>query len=103
MRRFISLALLLGFAFAPAAWSDPPAKNAGKAVYTFHFDRLPFWEALDKVCDAAGLILPQGYWGGDQLHLQPSDSYVPFSSYNGPFKMVATGFYYHRQNNFAHL
>jgi hypothetical protein len=86
-----------------AAVPAPPRAEKGKTVFTFHFDNLPFWEALDKVCDAAGLILPQGYWGDDQLHLQPSDSYVPFSCYSGPFKVVATGFNYYRNNNFAQL
>jgi hypothetical protein len=89
-----------GMGAVPAAGARA---EKGKTVFSFHLDKLSFWEALDKVCDAAGLILPQGYWGDDQLHLQPSDSYVPFHCYSGPFKVVATGFNYYRNNNFAQL
>jgi hypothetical protein len=72
-----------------------------KTVYSFHFDKLPFWLALDKICDASGMTLQQNYYGDDALRLYRQDAYVPFCFYTGPFKVVATGFNYSRNNNFA--
>lgn len=83
--------------------SEAGGPNGGRLLYTFHFDKLPFWEALDKVCEASGIILQNGYFGDDALHLYAADSYVPFGCYQGPFKVVATGFYYNRNNNFGQL
>jgi hypothetical protein len=90
-----------GYKLAP--WEGQPNAAGGKAVYTFHFDKLPFWEALDKVCEASGMVLQQNYWGDDSLHFILQDSYVPFNYYLGPFKVMATGFAYNRTNNFGQL
>jgi hypothetical protein len=86
-----------------ATWPDGAANDErGKLLYTFHFDRLPFWEALDRVCEASGIVLQQN-WGDEQLRLFFQDSYVPFTFYDGPFKVVATGFNYSRNNSFGQL
>jgi len=90
-----------GYKIAPFDGQINPATD--KAVYTFHFDKLPFWEALDRVCEASGMALQQNYWGDDSLHLLSQDSYVPFNSYIGPFKVMATGFFYNRNNNFGQV
>jgi len=74
-----------------------------KVVYTIHFDKLPFWQALDKVCEATGMTLQQGYWGDDAMRVYRQEAYVPFGCYNGPFKITATGFNYGRNNNFGQL
>ena len=74
-----------------------------KAVYTFNFDKLSFWEAMDKISEATGLLLQHGYWGDDNLRLSMQDSYVPFNHNNGAFKVMATGFSYNRSNNFGQL
>jgi hypothetical protein len=73
-----------------------------KVVYTFHFDELPFWQALDRVCESTGLVLEQHY-GEEGLRLSHQESYTPFVCYEGPFKVVATGFSYYRNNNFGQL
>ncbi len=47
-------------------WEEPVANAPReKVVYTFHFEKLPFWEAMDKIADATGMILQQygGGWG----------------------------------------
>jgi hypothetical protein len=80
-----------------------PGSSQDKLVYTFHFDKIPFWQAFDQISDASGLALQQGYWGDDALRVFHQDMYVPFASYNGPFKVVATGFNYNRTNNFGQL
>jgi hypothetical protein len=74
-----------------------------KTLYTFHFDKLTFWEAIDKVCDASGMVLNQWWGGDDAMHFWPSDSYVPYNVTHGPFKVMATGFNYNRNNNFGQL
>ncbi len=87
-----------------------------RTLYTFHFDKVPFWEAIDKICDATGMMMfpnfnnPWGGWGGwwggwgdDTMRLWPADSYVPFNYCKGPFKVMVTGFNYTRNNNFAQL
>src|SRR5262249_50557895 len=83
---------------------DYPGGERDKMVYSFHFDKLPFWQAMDQVCEAGGYVLQQSYYGDDSLRLfhQP-DSYVPFVAYDGPFKVIATGFNYNRSNQFAQL
>jgi hypothetical protein len=84
-------------------WPDGAVNDErSKLLYTFHFDHMPFWEALDKVAEASGLVLQQN-WGDDHLRLFFQDSYVPFTYYDGPFKVVATGFNYSRNNSFAQL
>jgi hypothetical protein len=72
----------------------------GKKTYTFHFDKVPFWTALDQVCEASGLLLQQQAQD-DTLRLSFQDSYVPFVSYDGSFKVTATGFSYNRNTNFG--
>jgi hypothetical protein len=63
---------------------------------------VPFWEAMDRISVAGGLVLMQGY--GDQtIRLQAQDSYVPFISYDGPFRLVANGFQRNRSIEFGIL
>jgi len=92
-----------GYKFAD--WPENPAAGPrDKLVDTFHFDKLPFWEAFDKISEASGLTLQQqGYWPDDALHVYQQDAYVPFACYNGPFKVIATGFNYNRSNNFGQV
>jgi hypothetical protein len=72
--------------------------------YTFKFDRLPFWEAVDQVCHASGLVHQSGY-GDDAVHLQSptTDSYVPYICYDGAFRLVAHGFQQNRSIDFSTL
>ena len=58
---------------------------------SFDFADVPFWEAIDRVCDAAGLTIGEQ---GDEAALVASftDQYSPHVSYDGPFKVVATNF-----------
>ncbi|MFN4261711.1 MAG: HEAT repeat domain-containing protein [Gemmataceae bacterium] len=68
-------------------------------VYDFEFDNQPFWEVLDSICDQTGLVLQQG--GNDAFYLYTQDYRVPYVCHNGPFRLVASGFYYNRNINFA--
>ena len=70
--------------------------------YSFKFDRTPFWEAVDQVCHASGLVYQAGY-GDDAVHLQAVESYVPYISYDGAFRLVANGFQQNRSIDFSTL
>jgi hypothetical protein len=69
-----------------------------KHVYTFQFDQLSFWEAMDKVCDAGALTFQN--INNDVMQYAQQDSYAPFVSRSGPFRLVATGFNYSRTVDF---
>jgi hypothetical protein len=85
---------------------DSANTGAGQTLYTFHLDKLTFWEAMDKICEATGMVLlPYYYWGGgdESLHFQAQESYVPYNYVRGPFKVMANSFSYQRNNNFSQL
>jgi hypothetical protein len=83
----------------PLPSGSPPEQ--AKKFHTFHFDKVPFWKAFDQICDAGGLALQQVYQpnGLGSFQLAYQDAAVPFRSYNGVFKVIATGFNYSRSNN----
>ena len=57
--------------------------------YSFDLADVPFWEALDRVCNEIGLQAnPNGNDGG--LHVYQGNTYSPFTSYSGPFRFLAT-------------
>ncbi len=58
-------------------------------VYSFDFAGLTFWEALDRVCGAAGLVVQPNY-GDDRVLLQqqPQEEHIPFIRYAGAFRFV---------------
>lgn len=71
---------------------------------TFHFDRVPFWQALEQVAGAGGLVY-WPYFGDEAVHLQTQapgqESYAPYVCYDGCFRLVASGFSHSRTVNFA--
>jgi hypothetical protein len=71
-----------------------------RTTCSFDFTDLTFWEALDRVCQSAGLVLQQGY-GDDRIRLQARDGHVPFVQYDGPFRLVPTGFQLYRNIDFG--
>jgi hypothetical protein len=71
-----------------------------RSNYSFDFVDLPFWEALDRVCRATGMVLQQGF-GDDHIRLQPQEGYVPYVRYDGPFRLVPTGFQHYRNIEFG--
>lgn len=70
--------------------------------YSFKFERVPFWQAVDRVSNAAGLVY-QPYYGDGAVHLQAQESYVPYLYYDGSFRLVANGFQQSRSIDFATL
>ena len=61
--------------------------DAGKVTLTL--TDVPFWEALDKVCDAAGVTANLQDEDGT-IGVYSGESANPFATYSGPFKLVAT-------------
>jgi hypothetical protein len=84
------------------AWPDEQPNGKDPQVYTFHLENVPFWQAMDQICEPGGLILQQGY-GDDTLRVYSQDSYVPFTCYSGAFRVVAQGFTYNRNNQFGQV
>jgi hypothetical protein len=66
-------------------WANNPAQT-----YSFDFKELTFWEALDRVCRDAGLILQQT-WGEDCIRLHQQDGQPLHVRYEGAFRFVPTG------------
>jgi hypothetical protein len=65
-------------------WTNNPGQ-----LYSFDFAGLTFWEALDRVCQTAGLVLQQNY--GDErilLQQQQEGSQTPLVRYAGAFRFV---------------
>ncbi len=75
--------------------SDGP-KGDQERVHSVNLDRIPFWQALDKVCAEGGLALVND--GGDEgrISLQFSDQLSPFIFHNGLVRFVAHRFEYNR-------
>jgi hypothetical protein len=73
---------------------------AGRTNCSFDFADLPFWQALDVVCRGTGLVLQQGY-GDDHVRLQAQEGHIPYLGYDGPFRIVPTGFQHYRNIEFG--
>jgi hypothetical protein len=78
-------------------WAGNPAQT-----YSFDFKDLTFWEALDRVCNAAGLVIQWNY-GDDKILLQQQPGQPLFVRYEGGFRFVATGLHQNRFLNFTAL
>ncbi len=66
-------------------------QNGVDQKHSFEFDKAPFWQAVDKVAEAANLSIYADY-GDDTIRVNGySDSHNPYVAYAGPFRLVATG------------
>lgn len=62
--------------------------GGGDQKYSFDFENVAFWPAMDQVATAAGLSVNPGY-DDDSIHLYQQNSQSPWVSYSGPFRLVA--------------
>ena len=76
------------------------AVNDPNKLYSFDFQDASFWEAIDKISRAAGVVLQQGY-GDDHVRLYQSDASSPYVHYEGAFRFTATGFNQYRSIDFS--
>jgi hypothetical protein len=63
-------------------------KEEAKNAYSFDLTDVPFWQAVDAVCNAAGLDVNVNDDAG-ALMFSYSDCYNPVIAYGGPFRFVA--------------
>jgi hypothetical protein len=74
--------------------------NVEEKKFDFQWNNVLFWEALDQLCQAAGLAVQPSY-GDDRLRLQSQGRYAPFNSYDGAFRVTAGGFQHNRTIDFS--
>lgn len=86
----------------------PPA-NANdereKRVVTVELENVPFWTALQHVCDLCGLTLQEGWYGNDNrtLRLDFGAGAPPIHCIEGPYRFVARGMHFYRTLDFMRL
>jgi hypothetical protein len=73
--------------------------DAGR-LYSFDFQGAPFWEAVEKISRATGLVIQQGY-GDDHIRLYQQNAYAPYVHTEGAFRFTATGFNQYRNIDFS--
>jgi hypothetical protein len=77
-------------------------KEEAKSAYSFDLTDVPFWQAVDVVCNAAGLDVNVNDDGG-ALQFSFSDCYNPVTAYAGPFRFVAQNVSTGKSLNLARL
>lgn len=82
-----------GVVFQPAG-AAAPAGPVGETAYSFTFVNTPFWEAIEQVCQAAGLAVQQG-WGDDMVRLNASAA-PPHTGRDGAFRYAASNLQLYR-------
>jgi hypothetical protein len=81
--------------------SDNAKANGLVQGFDFDLDNVPFWEAVHKISNDAGLSLQSYFRGEGQLTLFAGDRIDPFVASEGIFRVAATGLYYNRQVQFG--
>jgi hypothetical protein len=69
--------------------------GAGEKLYTLRLEGVTFWEAIDTVCKAGGMVVQQS-WGDDQVRLAYQGAPGRFVGHDGPFRTAALNFAMHR-------
>jgi hypothetical protein len=76
--------------------------NGDDQKLDFAWKDATFWQALDEVCRAGGLVVQQGY-GDERVRLQGQDRYTPYVFHDGAFRVAANGFQANRSVDFSTL
>jgi hypothetical protein len=74
--------------------------NDPRQLYSFNFQDTPFWDAVEKISRATGLVIQQGY-GDDHIRLYQQNAYAPYVHTEGAFRFTATGFNQYRNIDFS--
>lgn len=56
--------------------------------HSFDFDKVPFWQAVDAVANAAGLTVYAEY-DDESIRVYNQDTVSPYVAYAGPFRFIA--------------
>src|SRR5262249_57663137 len=62
----------------------------------------PVWEGPDRISQEGGLALMSGY-GDDRVRVQQADSYAPYVSHSGAFRVTAGSFQQYRTVDLSSL
>jgi hypothetical protein len=74
----------------------PARRQMEQRKLTLDMDGVPFWEALDRVCDAAGVAVLSLTPTQAQVQLAEGSTFRAPTAYSGPFRMRVTGMNYYR-------
>ena len=72
-----------------AIHTDGLSGDEAKTLYSFDLADVPFWKALDEICNAAGLT-PNLQDDNGRVHVYFSDTFNPYVVYSGPFRVIAS-------------
>src|SRR5262249_28816111 len=74
--------------------TDDPEKR----LVSLELKNVPFWQALDRLCEVSGLTFQEGWYGHDQetLRLEFGESHASPMYVNGAFRITIRGFDYQR-------
>jgi len=78
-------------------WTAP---NNAQMTYSCDFKDATFWQALDRLCRDANLVLQHNY-GDERIILQNQGGYTPHVQHDGAFRFVPTGFQMVRNMDFG--
>ncbi|MCS6853111.1 MAG: HEAT repeat domain-containing protein [Gemmataceae bacterium] len=71
-------------------------------LYSFQFDQTPFWEAFDRMCEAAELSF-QGMHGFDTFYLHHQETHSPYVCRSGAFRLVGHSIHHQRTIEFSQI
>lgn len=79
-------------------WPQNNNDEREKRLYSFDFNDVTFWEAVQKICEHAGLTYQEGWYGNEvtTIRLMLGESFPGYYSLDGPFRIVVRGFNYSR-------
>jgi hypothetical protein len=80
---------------------QPQGGDRDRVSYSFDLDRATFWEAIDKLTEAAELTFSAS--GNEQFQLAAQGNISPYCYQRGAFRFVADGFEYNRGIRFNQI
>lgn len=82
-------------------WPPGGGDEREKRILSVDFKDATFWDSLQQLCDLGGLIMQEGWYGGDSktIRLQFGDAAPGYYSHDGPFRIVARSLNYFRSLN----
>jgi hypothetical protein len=81
----------------------PQGDDRERKQISLELKDVPFWQALDKVCETCGVFFQEGWYGNDQMSLrfEYGEANLGFVHFDGPFRTSVRGFNYQRNLDFA--
>jgi hypothetical protein len=81
----------------------PQGDDRERKLVSLDLKDVPFWSALDKVCETCGVFFQEGWYGNDQMGLrfEYGDTSATYVYTDGPFRSCVRGFNYQRNLDFV--